>query len=748
MQAAAAAAAATAATTIDHHHSHHNLQQHHHKQHSLIHQPIVLSNQHHNNHNHHHQHLSSSTNNIQSATPTTATTTTFDTASPVAGEGATSDGVVPMPLDGQLPDAERIYHHNNLHHLKTHPNHLSHHYHHHPTHSLLQQHNNSCPLNLEEPEDVECCLHQHQQQQQQTPTDSPEASSSGGSSTGEDWESGEFNLDNSTLEPHLCTQLQQPQQQSKPVNFIQTGGFEEIVDSPQRSAASAPKSVNNSGPKLSSVRKVKTSHKTTKLKTGIGSAMGGSGSGGGSSGAAALQSGNGLLPTSRVIAPQFKAKSSNIRISDGTTSAASAIGGSAVGIGGTMSAASIASRKMRWMSNMRSDPDFRDAFARNVHVVVRQQSTPKKTMINRSTPDDNRDVSTDEVDYYSAVCDTQLSVGTSPCKSPHELMALLAANRTGVVGSGVRPHRLGSGGGGGGGAGGFGGATGASGGVASSRRNSGGGVDLSGSFRSGSSSSSKSNWFSNNGSNRRSAFSANGNYKDLPDNCKVLVVAKPVESQLIGFNVVNSLSNEAETLRSVSPLHPLTTTPNDRLMSDLETTTATANNNHPTTDPAVFAEIPSASPTPLLRTDHELALQDIKATGATGKRPVSWVESRFKHRFFGRSNVVSSSQTNTKTKAITTIPWFGPPKSGTAAAGGLKRSSFSFRDIRHELQAVMRQHNRSGDVSMTTSSKSVKATSGLAADIKSKTMKKTNTTTTATATASLPLDDVREDIAQ
>lgn len=490
---------------------------------------------------------------------------------------------------------------------------------------------------------------------------------------------------------------------------------EEALSTPSIVAHSAAAG-KSSTTTATSVRKLmKTSHKTTKLKPGVGSVLSGAGAGL----YPTLSSGSGgLLPSSRVIAPQFKAKSSNIRIADGT-SAATTIGGAAAaggGSGGALSAASIASRKMRWMSNMRSDPDFRDAFARNVHVVVRQ---PRKvTTPSSGTPDVD---SQDEVDFYSAVCDTQLSVGASPCKSPQELMALLAANRSGVVGSGVRPHRLGSGG-----AAGFE-TTSASSGAGRRFSGGGGGVDLSGS-----SSSNKYNWFSNTNGNggRRTPSATNGNYAGLADNCKVLVVAKPVESQLIGFNVVNSVDVD----RPVSTLTAAPPSQSNERLSGVDSNTAQP---HPE-QPALFSEV--APPPPPLRTEQDLALN---ATEASSKRPVSWVESRFKHRFFGRSNVVSSAQTKTKTNAIPTIPWFGP-KSGSPA--GTKRSSFTFREIRQELQAVMRQNSRSRGVDTTTTSKSVKATSGLAAEIKSKTMKKANAT--ASAASSMPLDAVCEDIAQ
>uniref|UniRef100_A0A1L8D8J7 Uncharacterized protein n=1 Tax=Nyssomyia neivai TaxID=330878 RepID=A0A1L8D8J7_9DIPT len=60
-------------------------------------------------------------------------------------------------------------------------------------------------------------------------------------------------------------------------------------------------------------------------------------------------------------------------------------------------------QKMRWLSNMRSDPDFRETLAKN--VIFR---TPHSTE------------SLDSTDFYSSLCDKQLSVG-SPYKSATDL---------------------------------------------------------------------------------------------------------------------------------------------------------------------------------------------------------------------------------------------------------------------------------------------------------------------------------------
>lgn len=80
---------------------------------------------------------------------------------------------------------------------------------------------------------------------------------------------------------------------------------------------------------------------------------------------------------------QFKAKSNNIKITNNNNRQTV--------------------KKMRWLTNMRSDPDFRETLAKSVIIQPRQS------------------IDSLDTDFYSAICDNQLSVG-SPCKSPSELL--------------------------------------------------------------------------------------------------------------------------------------------------------------------------------------------------------------------------------------------------------------------------------------------------------------------------------------
>lgn len=82
---------------------------------------------------------------------------------------------------------------------------------------------------------------------------------------------------------------------------------------------------------------------------------------------------------------QFKVKSSNIKIVSNNNNKESA-------------------KKLRWLTNMRNDPDFRETLVRSVNIQPRQS------------------IDSLDMDYYSAICDNQLSVG-SPCKSPSELIS-------------------------------------------------------------------------------------------------------------------------------------------------------------------------------------------------------------------------------------------------------------------------------------------------------------------------------------
>uniref|UniRef100_A0A336LPS5 Phosphatidylinositol 3,4,5-trisphosphate 3-phosphatase and dual-specificity protein phosphatase PTEN n=1 Tax=Culicoides sonorensis TaxID=179676 RepID=A0A336LPS5_CULSO len=72
----------------------------------------------------------------------------------------------------------------------------------------------------------------------------------------------------------------------------------------------------------------------------------------------------------------------------------------------------VSGKKIRWLANMKSDPDFRETLNKNVHFRPSAGLSPVRT-------------SNDSLnsDYYSSICDKQLSFG-SPAKSPSELTRL------------------------------------------------------------------------------------------------------------------------------------------------------------------------------------------------------------------------------------------------------------------------------------------------------------------------------------
>lgn len=68
-------------------------------------------------------------------------------------------------------------------------------------------------------------------------------------------------------------------------------------------------------------------------------------------------------------------------------------------------------KKIRWLANMKSDPDFRETLNKNVHFRATGLSPIR-------TSNDSLNS-----DYYSSICDKQLSFG-SPAKSPSDLIRL------------------------------------------------------------------------------------------------------------------------------------------------------------------------------------------------------------------------------------------------------------------------------------------------------------------------------------
>lgn len=138
---------------------------------------------------------------------------------------------------------------------------------------------------------------------------------------------------------------------------------------------------------------------------------------------------------------QFKVKSSNIKIVNNNKETA---------------------KKLRWLTNMRNDPDFRETLVRSVNIQPRQS------------------IDSLDMDYYSTICDNQLSVG-SPCKSPSELILKNQAVRNKKLQQQQQHNQL-----------------------------------------------------------LLQKQHQQQQQRDAATECNVIVVAKPIESQLIGFKIVNN----------------------------------------------------------------------------------------------------------------------------------------------------------------------------------------------------------------
>lgn len=190
-----------------------------------------------------------------------------------------------------------------------------------------------------------------------TPSESPEASSSE-SSTGGDWESGEFKQNE--LVEHW------PKQQRKKLAKNSKAGN------------TANKTATITSPSTSSTISAKLSHQH-----------------------------------------QFKAKSNSIKIFNNTSNNLGNFSNFSNNNNNNQNHnhnnhnhhlvnCKLNVKKMRWLSNMRSDPDFRNTIVKTVNIQspnalhARQQSSDSLDM-----------------DYYSTICDNQLSVG-SPYKSPSD----------------------------------------------------------------------------------------------------------------------------------------------------------------------------------------------------------------------------------------------------------------------------------------------------------------------------------------
>lgn len=284
-----------------------------------------------------------------------------------------------------------------------------------------------------------------------TPSESPEASSSE-SSTGGDWESGEFKQNE--LVEHW------PKQQRKK------------LAKNSKASNTANKTATITSPSTSSTISAKLSHQH-----------------------------------------QFKAKSNSIKIFNNTSNLGNFSNFSNNNQNHNhnhnhhLVNCKLNVKKMRWLSNMRSDPDFRNTIVNTVNI----QSS--NALYARQQSNDSLDM-----DYYSAICDNQLSVG-SPYKSPSDrassMLRISSTKRHQHSHSGKQIH------------------------ANKSQQNASLNDQM---HQQNAATCSETNELCDGHDTNRS-FVLNVN-NGLGSCNPVLIVAKPIESQSIGFNVVNTLNDK------------------------------------------------------------------------------------------------------------------------------------------------------------------------------------------------------------
>lgn len=194
-----------------------------------------------------------------------------------------------------------------------------------------------------------------------TPSESPEASSSE-SSTGGDWESGEFKTNELVVE-HW----------------------------PKQRKFSNSKLKNK---KLATFKTNNTNTANTAITTSTSS-----------------------IPAKLSHQHQFKAKSNSIKIFNNTSNLSSNNGSVNVNINNNVHLSKLNTKKLRWLWNMRSDPDFHETIVKTVNI-----QTPSELVSGRQSSDSL------DMDYYSAICDNQLSVG-SPYKSPSDRVPTMLSDQ-------------------------------------------------------------------------------------------------------------------------------------------------------------------------------------------------------------------------------------------------------------------------------------------------------------------------------
>ncbi|XP_055298204.1 phosphatidylinositol 3,4,5-trisphosphate 3-phosphatase cnrN [Sitodiplosis mosellana] len=198
-----------------------------------------------------------------------------------------------------------------------------------------------------------------------TPSESPEASSSE-SSTGGDWESGEFKTNELVVE-HWPKQRTFSNSKTKPTK------------------------------KLANLKHNNNTTANTAITTSTSS-----------------------IPAKLSHQHQFKAKSNSIKIFNNTSNLSSSNNVSVnVNINNNLHLRKLNTKKLRWLwNNMRSDPNFHETIVKTVNIQTPSELTVGSSIVGSGSCIVGRP-SSDSLDIYSAICDNQLSVG-SPYKSPSD----------------------------------------------------------------------------------------------------------------------------------------------------------------------------------------------------------------------------------------------------------------------------------------------------------------------------------------
>lgn len=222
-----------------------------------------------------------------------------------------------------------------------------------------------------------------------TPSESPEASSSESSSAG-DWESGEFKTN------ELCVEHWPKQQRT----------FSNSKTKTKKQFVANIKSNNNI---INNKSNMATNTATITTST------------------------SSILPPKLSHQNQFKAKSNSIKIFGNTSNLSRSNNVTSVvtniNINNNVHLSKLNSKKMRWLWNMRTDPEFNETLVKTVNIQTPPSELVVASGVSSSGGGDGgagrkSSDSLSDMDYYSTICDNQLSVG-SPYKSPSDYVPAL-----------------------------------------------------------------------------------------------------------------------------------------------------------------------------------------------------------------------------------------------------------------------------------------------------------------------------------